>query len=232
MKGYIHSIETMGLVDGPGVRGVLFLQGCPLRCCYCHNPDAWKLDGTQTEASFLVDRLARFKAYYGRSGGGVTISGGEPLCQPAFLLDLLTHLKAENIHTCLDTAGSVQGDFRSVLKQTDLILFDVKHPDPVEYHKLTGGDIAASHRFLAQAEEVGVPMIIRHVVIPGITDSHEHLLQLQAYIEKIPNVQGVELLPYHKMGSYKYTAMGLSDPLQSVAAMDPHRCRELQNIYF
>lgn len=233
ITGYIHSIESMGLVDGPGVRGVVFLQGCPLRCSYCHNPDTWNCcGGEKIEANWLVQKLLRFRSYYERSGGGVTISGGDPLCQKEFLIEVLGRLKDEGIHTCLDTAGSVPGDWSDVLAATDLILYDVKHWQAEGYHALTGGNIAVTQDFVRQAQERQVPLWVRHVVVPGITDGAMHMERLQAYIATLSNVERVELLPYHRMGAHKYAALGIEDKLEGTAPMDKVRCAQLQDQYF
>lgn len=161
MTGYIHSMESMGLVDGPGVRAVVFLQGCPLRCRYCHNPDTQCRGGRPVEDGTLVRRLLRFRSYFDRSGGGVTFSGGEPLAQPDFLLACLRRLKAEGVHTCLDTSGAGRGIYGEILAHTDLVLYDVKHHEPAGYKAVTGGDMAATLDFVEavrrRAPHVGPP---------------------------------------------------------------------------
>ena len=230
MQGYIHSIESLGLVDGPGVRSVVFFAGCPLRCLYCHNPDSWRLEGERMEARTLVKQLLRFQSYW--KEGGVTISGGEPLLQADFLLEVLRMLKLHGIHTCLDTAGGVKGDFREILKATDLILFDVKHEDPALYQTITGGTIAVAEAFLRQAQDAGVPIWIRHVVVPGLTDSSEHLICMRDYIARIKGVQKVELLPYHKLGEHKYELLGIPNPLKETDAMSHEVCKQLEAEYF
>ena len=204
-KGHIHSWESMGLVDGPGVRTVIFLQGCSLRCRYCHNPDTWENGGETETPQEILERLRHFKDYYGEDGG-VTFSGGEPLLQRDFLIEVLALCKEEGIHTCLDTAGCGVGGYRDILKNTDLVLFDVKHFDPDAYKSLTGRDIAESLVFLDEVQQAGVPLWIRHVVVPGLTDGEEHLEALKKYILTLKNVQKVELLPYHKLGVHKYHA--------------------------
>ena len=176
MTGFLHSIESMGTVDGPGIRTVVFLQGCALRCQYCHNPDTWHAQGgQQITPEALVKKLRRFQPYYARSGGGVTFSGGEPLLQPDFLAECLRLCRAEGIHTCIDTAGVGLGDYDAILQNTDLVLYDVKHEDPAAYQALTGQPIGRTHAFVEAVRRVGVPMWVRHVVVPGVTDGERHL---------------------------------------------------------
>ncbi len=233
MTGYIHSVETMGLVDGPGVRTVVFLQGCPLRCQYCHNPDTWTPQlGTVRTVDDLVKQLVRMKPYFKSSGGGVTFSGGEPLLQADFVTACMKALKTHGIHTCLDTSGSVAGDFTDLLSQTDLILYDCKHPDKEGYHNLTGGKLSVTEDFLQQAQQAGVPLWVRHVVVPDITDGEAHMARLQTYISRLSRVEQVELLPYHTLGHSKYQNLNIPEPLADTPAMDKERCSQLQTRYF
>lgn len=233
MTGYLHSIESMGTVDGPGVRTVVFLQGCALRCRYCHNPDTWACTGgTEITPDALVQRLIRYQPYYARSGGGVTFSGGEPLLQPEFLEQALRLAQEAGIHTCIDTAGVGLGDYDAILRHTDLILYDVKHEDPAAYADLTGQPIDRTHAFVEAVRRAGVPMWVRHVVVPGLTDDAAHLTRLRAYVDTLPHVQRVELLPYHLLGANKYPALGLQAPLAGVPAMDRARCSALQEQFF
>ena len=220
--GRIHSLESMGLVDGPGIRTVVFLQGCALRCRYCHNPDTWDPGApaqTVTPAE-LVDRLLRYKPYYGATGG-VTFSGGEPLLQPEFLAECLKRCRAAGIHTCLDTAGAGLGEYGAILAHTDLILLDVKHYDPEGYRNVTGASREAFDRFLAAAQAEEIPLWVRHVVVPGLTDGEEHLEGLERYLQTIRHIRRVELLPYHTLGVHKYAALGIPYPLEGVEPMDP-----------
>lgn len=233
MTGYLHSIESMGTVDGPGIRTVVFLRGCALRCRYCHNPDTWKTGGgQQIIPEALVQKLRRYVPYYTRSGGGVTFSGGEPLLQPEFLSECLRLCKAEGIHTCIDTAGAGLGDYDGVLQNTDLVLYDVKHEAPDAYRALTGQPIDRTHAFVEAVRKAGTPMWVRHVVVPGVTDGEAHMQALTGYIRTLPNVQRVELLPYHLLGVNKYAALGLPYPLEGVPAMDRARCEQYQDTYF
>lgn len=221
--GCIHSIESMGLVDGPGVRSVVFLQGCRLRCQYCHNPDTWSLTGKgaqQISAEALVKKLSRFKPYYG-DNGGVTFSGGEPLLQKEFLLEALQMCKKTGIHTCLDTAGCGDGSYEEILRYTDLVILDIKHYTEDGYRKVTGREAEESLRFLDTVQKMNVSLWIRHVVVPGLTDGDEHLKGLRDYIKSLKNVERVELLPYHVLGVHKYKALGMNYPLEGVEPMNP-----------
>ncbi|SFR55708.1 pyruvate formate-lyase-activating protein [Anaeromicropila populeti] len=231
MLGQIHSIETMGLVDGPGIRSVVFLQGCLLRCCFCHNPDTWSLkDGKAVSPEELVKKLIRFRPYFEKSGGGVTFSGGEPLLQPGFLEEVLFRLRNEGIHTAIDTAGvgARECNYGKVLKYTDLVLFDVKHYTSEGYKRITGRDIGETTRFIEALNASQCKVWIRHVVIPDLTDSREHLVELKNYISQISNVEKVELLPYHLLGVNKYKVMDIPYPLEGVAAMNVEKTKQLQ----
>ena len=221
-KGQIHSIESMGLVDGPGIRTVVFMQGCNLRCRYCHNPDTWNLQNEKAEwlsPNELVRRLTRFQPYYGKNGG-VTFSGGEPLLQPEFLEETLPLCKQAGIHVCLDTAGCGRGQYASILKNTDLILLDIKHYTPEGYRAVTGRSPDEFLHFLDAVQQMNIPLWIRHVVVPGLTDSDEHLEGLENYLRTIRNIQRIELLPYHTLGIHKYAALGIPYPLEGIPPMD------------
>lgn len=218
--GYIHSIESMGLVDGPGIRTVVFLQGCGIRCCYCHNPDTWTHDGGEaTSPEALVKKLCRFKSYFDASGGGVTFSGGEPLQQPEFLAEALRLCKEAGLHTCIDTAGVGLGDYDAILANTDLLLYDVKHFTPEGYQQITGTTMARTLAFLDAVQKADVPLWVRHVVVPGLTDGDDHICALADYINGIRNVQKVELLGYHLLGREKYRVSNLPYALEGVPAL-------------
>lgn len=224
MKGHIHSIESMGLVDGPGIRTVVFLQGCHLRCQYCHNPDTWckqNPKAIELSSEALLQKLSRFRHYYGNNGG-VTFSGGEPLLQPQFLQEVLALCKKAGIHTCLDTAGCGFGDYENILKNTDLILMDIKHYTAEGYQKVTGHSPDAFLHFLDTVVHMHIPMWIRHVVVPGLTDSDEHFVGLEEYLRTLHNIQRIELLPYHIMGIHKYAALNIPYSLEGIPAMDSH----------
>ncbi|MFT8352827.1 pyruvate formate-lyase-activating protein [Clostridium saccharoperbutylacetonicum] len=231
--GKIHSIETMGLVDGPGIRVVVFLQGCALRCKFCHNPDTWAMNGGEEYTpEQLVKKIERFKSYFSSSGGGVTFSGGEPLRQPEFLLECLKLCKSKGINTCIDTAGYGFGDYDEILKYTDLVLFDIKHITREGYKNITLMEIDESLNFLEAMKRNNTKMWIRHVVVPGITDGVEHLKELKEYIDTIPNVEKVELLPYHLLGKNKYDTLGIKYSLEDVKAMDKDLLKKYQKEIF
>ena len=231
LTGSIHSIESMGLVDGPGIRAVVFLQGCALRCRYCHNPDTWAhAGGTQMTPQELVNQLVRFKTYYEASGGGVTFSGGEPLQQPEFLAECLRLCKEQGIHTCIDTAGVGCGDYEEILRCTDLVLYDVKHFAADGYRTVTGCEKGETDRFLAAVQRAGVPLWVRHVVVPGLTDGEDHIRALGAYIKTIPNVQKAELLGYHLLGRDKYHKMGIPYSLEDVQPLADEERERLQQL--
>ncbi len=233
-EGKILSIESMGLVDGPGIRTVIFMQGCALRCKFCHNPDSWQCGAGQSiDADELYARILRFRPYFERSGGGVTFSGGEPLLQKDFLLEMLKKLKDAGVHTCIDTAGVGTGGYEEILKYTDLVLYDVKAVDAEGYRKICGGDIAVTEEFQKALLSSGVETVIRQVVVPGINDTDEYMQKLCSYIkEKIPQAKNVELLPYHLMGSHKYKKLCLNEPLAGIPAMSKARTEEFHKKYF
>jgi pyruvate formate lyase activating enzyme len=233
MKGRVHSIETMGLVDGPGIRTVIFMQGCGLRCKFCHNPDTWATEGGEEYTpEDLVKKIERFKSYFASSGGGATFSGGEPLRQPEFLLEALKLCKSKGVNTCLDTSGYGFGDYDEILKYTDLVLFDIKHFKPKEYKNITLMEIDESLKFLEAMKRNNTKMWIRHVVVPGLTDDVEHLKELKKYIDTIPNVEKVELLPYHLLGVNKYEKLGCKYPLENVNPMDKDLTKKYQKEIF
>jgi len=232
VKGKIHSIESMGLVDGPGIRVVVFFQGCKLRCAYCHNPDTWQLSGgIEMTPEELIQKIVRFKPYFNRSGGGVTFSGGDPLLQPEFLLECLKLCKQNGVHTALDTAGFGNGDYTEILKYTDLVLLDIKQTTGQGYVTLTGRDSTDVNVFLEALRKSESRVWIRHVVVPGITDSIEHITKLAEIIrQEVPRVDKVELLPYHVLGVSKYESLGIPYKLKGVEPMDKDKNNELQTL--
>ncbi len=233
VKGRIHSIESMGLVDGPGIRVVVFMQGCALRCLYCHNPDTWTAEGKDVEEytpEELVNKIARFRSYFERSGGGITFSGGDPLRQPEFLKESLRLCKEKGIHTTLDTSGVGFGDYEEILKYTDLVLYDVKHLTADGYKEMTGLAMDETTKFLEACKKRGTKLWIRQVVVPGMTDSEEYMLKLRDFIKGLDNVEKVELLPYHLLGVNKYETLGIKYRLDGVEAMDKEKCKELYKL--
>lgn len=225
--GRIHSIESFGTVDGPGIRFVVFFQGCPMRCLYCHNPDTWgPRSGEEMTVQEILEQYEHNKTFY--RSGGITATGGEPLLQLSFLTELFEKAKACNIHTCLDTSGIVyrkerREEFESLFQVTDLVLLDIKHSDAQGHQKLTGQDQIPVLQFAKALEEAKIPMIIRHVVVPGITDQREELEQLGRLIAPFCNLKGLEVLPYHTMGEAKYKAMELSYPLEGIESLSKEK---------
>lgn len=220
MQGYLHSIESFGTVDGPGVRFVVFFAGCPMRCQYCHNPDTWNMtDGTLTDTEEILTKFERNRAFY--KTGGITATGGEPLLQIEFLTELFSGAKARGIHTCLDTSGIVYdpeneeklAQFERLFAVTDLVMLDIKHMDEEEHRKLTGHSNRNVFAFAKALEAKQIPVWIRHVVVPGITYEEAELKALGAYIGTLSNFRKLEVLPYHSMGKVKYDNLGLEYPL-------------------
>lgn len=232
--GFIHSIETAGLVDGPGIRFVVFMQGCRLRCAYCHNPDTWKCGiGQQITVEELFEKVRKYIPYFKNSGGGVTLSGGEPLLQPDFAAEFFGLCKSYGINTALDTSGFGNGDDKAydmVLKNTDLVILDIKHVNEEQHKKLTGCSRDGFLKFLEAAERNKNRLWIRHVAVPGLTDSDEHITKLAEYINTIPNVEKVELLPYHTFGVNKYRELQIPYKLDGVPPLNSTRLSELNII--
>lgn len=230
--GNIHSVESMGLVDGPGIRYVVFMQGCHIRCIYCHNPDTWSLSGGEKmTADALVKKLVRFKPYFDASGGGVTFSGGEPLLQYAFLTEALKKCKEAGIHTAIDTAGVGMGHYDELLRYTDLVLLDIKHTQEEGYKRITGFGMEAFYEFLAalkRAERVDV--WLRAVIIPTINDHTDYIRELWTLAKKIPRVKKIELLPYHTLGVNKYRALGLEYPIPEIPPMNRRHVERWQEV--
>ena len=227
--GYIHSLQSMGAVDGPGIRYCIFLQGCPLRCMYCHNPDTWfyhddplskAVEYTPEE---LVKKILRYKTYF-TNGGGVTVSGGEPLVQAEFVADLFTLLNKEGIHTCLDTSGNYPDGgadeqyerINKLLSVTDLVICDIKFTTEKEYREYTGGSLEKVKSFLQMVSEQKVPLWIRHVVVPGYTDSEEEVRKMAELAHSFLTLEKIELLPFHKLCIPKYEALNI-----------PFRCMDI-----
>lgn len=225
MDGYIHSTESFGTVDGPGVRMVVFLQGCPMRCLYCHNPDTWEISrGTRMSALDIIRQYERNQAFY--THGGLTVTGGEPLLQVDFLLELFSLAKERGIHTCIDTSGvtfqSKDSSYRMkldrLLQLTDLVLLDIKHVDPDKHRELTGHDNAGILAFAQYLNDKQIPVWIRRVIVPGITDQADELCKLGHLLAGWPNVKAIDVLPYHTMGVEKYKALGIPYPLAGIDA--------------
>ena len=217
MKGRIHSTESFGTVDGPGIRFVVFFQGCPMRCKYCHNPDTWDFSGgTERTAEDLMREYDSYKEFL--KSGGITATGGEPLAQPEFLAELFRLAKEKGVHTCLDTSAGVYNPdshekIDEVLKYTDLVMLDIKHIDNDCHRELTG---IGNRNILAFAEHIrdlGIPVWIRHVVVPNITDKYDELFALGEYLSTLTNLKALDVLPYHDMAKPKYEELGIEYPL-------------------
>lgn len=228
MLGNISSFETMGLVDGPGVRFIVFLQGCPLRCAYCHNPEMWnpKEEKIQMTPEELVKKIKRYRVYF-KDGGGVTISGGEPLLQAKFVTEVFKLCKQEGIHTCLDTSG-YGDDYDELLDYCDLIILDVKELNPDKYKNLVGKEIDKFSKFLKTCQEKNKKMWFRQVIVPEYNDTKESVLALKEFADKFSNIEKIELLPYHTMAIKKYKELGIPYRLSEVPAMDKKKCKDLE----
>lgn len=220
MTGKIHSFESFGTVDGPGVRFVVFFQGCPMRCLYCHNPDTWTADaGTEYSAEQVIEKIERNMPFY--TTGGLTATGGEPMLQLDFLLELFTLARSKGINTCLDTSGVMfdrnngerMDKIDRLLKVCDLVMLDIKHIDEDEHKKLTGHSNKNILDFARYLDEKNVQMRIRHVIVPNITDRREELLKLGQFLKPFKNIEKIETLPYHTLGKVKYDNLGLDYPL-------------------
>ncbi len=230
MIGKINSIETMGLVDGPGVRFVVFMQGCPLRCKFCHNPETWKLNGKADNYTpeEIVKKILNYKPYFKRNGG-VTFSGGEPLMQKEFLLECLKLCKQNDINTCLDTAGSIP-DCEEVLMYTDLVLLDIKGTNKENYKEMTSGNFDNTAKFIKLCEKMNKKLWLRVVIVPGINDTKEYIDELIKFIKPIKNVEKIEFLPYHTLGVHKYEELKIDYPLKDVKDMDQDKCKKLEDM--
>ena len=216
----IHSFESFGTVDGPGIRYVIFLQGCHLRCKYCHNRDTWDMNGGfYSSLDEIINKIDNYKNYI-TPNGGVTVTGGEPLLQVHFLIELFKRLKEKNIHTCIDTSGMVDitDDIKLLLSYTDLVLLDIKHIDPAKCKELVGFSNEKEINFAKYLSENGIDMWIRQVLIPGYTDDENDLKKLRNFINCLDTVKKVELLPYHDMGKYKWKKLGFNYELENVKA--------------
>jgi len=233
ITGYVHSLESFGSVDGPGVRYVIFLSGCAMRCQFCHNPDTWQMKtGTEYTADELLEKACRYRSYWG-SKGGITVSGGEPLLQIDFLLELFQKAKERGINTTLDTCGNpftreepFFSKFQELMKVTDLVMLDIKHIDDEQHKILTG---QTNKNILDMAEylsETGKPVWIRHVLVPERSDKDEYLHRLHDFIETLDNVEKVEVLPYHTLGVYKWKELGIPYQLEGI---DPPSQERVEN---
>lgn len=230
MSGRIHSLESFGTVDGPGVRYVVFLQGCPMRCAYCHNPDTWDTNGgTIMEAADIIEQYERNVGFY--KDGGITVTGGEPLLQVDFLLELFELAKQKGIHTCIDTSGIVYkpenkdliGKLDKLMALTDLVMLDIKHIDSQKHRELTAQPNEGILDFAEYLSDKGIDIWIRHVVVPTITDDDTYLYQLGYFIGGLKTLRALDVLPYHTMGEVKYQKLGVEYKLKGIPAMDKEK---------
>ncbi|MBR6308831.1 MAG: pyruvate formate lyase-activating protein [Lachnospiraceae bacterium] len=227
MQGRIHSLESFGTVDGPGVRYVVFMQGCPMRCKYCHNPDTWEVNaGTLMDADYIIEQYERNKGFY--TDGGITVTGGEPLLQIDFITELFEKAKAKGIHTCIDSSGitfnpdspEVMAKFDKLMPLTNLVMLDIKHIDDEHHLELTKQHNKNILAFAQYLSDKGVDTWIRHVVVPGITDDEEYLYKLGYFIGGLKTLRALDVLPYHDMGKVKYEKLGIDYPLKDTPPMD------------
>ncbi len=228
--GRIHSIETMAAVDGPGIRFAVFFQGCPQRCIYCHNPDTWDFaGGIEMTADEIIQKAVRYKAYFGDEGG-VTLSGGEPFGQADFALELLKKCKEENLHTAVDTCGFYLNDtVCQTLNYTDLVMLDIKHTSPDKFKEITKQDIFRTLEFLDYMKEIQKPLWIRQVILPTFTDSEEQMYSLLHMIDGA-NVEKIELLPYHTLGTSKWAELGIKYEIPEISPPSNETMNMLRNI--
>lgn len=238
MNGYVHSIETFGTVDGPGVRYVVFMQGCPMRCQFCHNPDTWTPNvGDQKSSDEIITDFEKYKAYLGPDGG-ITITGGEPLMQIDFVTEVFEKARAKGYHTCLDTSGiifnenneALMAKFDRLIKSTCLVLLDIKHIDPEQHKQLTSQPNDQILAFARYLDKNNVDVWIRHVVVPGITYNEEYLTRLGEFLGTLNNIKALDVLPYHTMGVPKYENLGIDYPLKDVEPLTTEEGRKAREI--
>ena len=229
MQASVNSIESFSTSDGPGIRTVIFLNKCLLRCKYCRNPETWNMQGMNYDTEELVAKISRYKTYYGTKGG-VTFSGGEPLLQSEFLLEAIKALKREGINIAIDTAGYTDSPYEEIIKNVDLIIYDIKDIDEDRYRSLTSGDIKKTWEFLNIARKYRKKFHIRQVIVPGTHDNEAFITDLAAYICKhfeASDIEKIEFLPYHKLGSEKYLTLGIPNAYQDLPEMDIDKCNKL-----
>ena len=233
MKGRVHSIESFGTVDGPGIRLVVFLQGCPMRCLYCHNPDTWTtLGGYDMGAEEIISEFERHRAFYTK--GGITVTGGEPLMQLDFLIELFSLAKSRGIHTCIDTSGiayssATRPRLDELMRYTDLVMLDIKHIDGEKHKLLTGCDNTPVLEFARYLEEKEISLWIRHVIVEGYTDSETDLYELGRFIGTLRNLKALDVLPYHNLGGQKYRDLGIEYKLENMPSLSKERALEARS---
>ncbi len=230
--GRVHSLESCGTVDGPGIRFVVFMQGCPLRCQFCHNPDTWDTNkGMEYTPEQLMREIVKYKSYMGFSGGGVTFTGGEPLMQQGFILEMSKLCKAEGISVALDTSGFIWNDgVKEILEYTDIVLLDIKNYNPIVYEEVTGVSLCPTLEFLDYLREKNINTWVRYVLVPGLTDNKDSIKELSSHLRNYPNVSKIELLGFHKMGEYKWKELGLEYKLSQTKEPSKELMTEVKNI--
>ena len=232
MKASLASVETFGLVDGPGIRCVFFLNGCMLRCKYCHNPEMWTKGDENLTVDEVVDRALRCKPYF-KDKGGVTFSGGEPLLHSKFIIECAKKLHEKGINVALDTAGVGLDDYDDILPYIDLVILDIKHTDPKAYQVLTGLEQDRSERFIEALKKHDKKLWIRQVVVPGLMDTEAYIDSLVNYLDRftISNIENIEFLPYHRLGREKYITLGIEYPYENMNDMNKEECSKLFNMF-
>ena len=230
MKASIDSIETFGLVDGPGIRFVIFFNGCKLRCKYCHNPEMWTKKENNYTPEELVKKIKRCQPYF-QENGGVTFSGGEPLLHSDFIIETAKLLKKENIHIALDTSGVGNGNYEELLQYIDLVLLDIKHTNPERYKEITGIEMKEVEKFIEVMNKMNKKVWIRQVIVPGIMDNEEYIDSLVEYLKHIKNIERVDFLPFHRLGREKYLSLGIPYPYEDKAEMDKEKCKQLYKLF-
>ena len=230
MKASIDSIETFGLVDGPGIRTVIFFNGCKLRCKYCHNPEMWIKKDNNYTVDEVVHKVLRSKPYF-KNNGGVTFSGGEPLLHSDFIIEVSKKLKKENINICLDTAGVGNGNYDELLKNIDIVLLDIKHTEKDTYKEITGKELNEVENFIEACNKANKRIWIRQVIIPGINDNKEYMKSLSNYLKHINNIERIDFLPFHRLGRDKYLKLNIPYPYENKKDMDKDKCNDLYNYF-
>ena len=229
--GRLHSIETFGALDGPGIRTVFFMQGCPGRCMYCHNPDTWEEEaGEQVTVGEVISRARRGRPYYGENGG-VTFSGGEPLLQADFLIEAMDALRKDGINSAIDTSGTYFDEkLEEVISHCDMVLLDVKHIDPSRFKELTGREQGTLSLLIDAVNRQGKPVWIRQVIVPGFNDDEEYIRELNKFLKRIKYIKKIELLGYHNMAEPKYDKLGIKYRLKGVKPMDSESLKKLSDL--
>ena len=230
MKASIDSIETFGLVDGPGIRTVIFFNGCKLRCKYCHNPEMWIKKDNNYTVDEVVHKVLRSKPYF-KNNGGVTFSGGEPLLHSDFIIEVSKKLKKENINICLDTAGVGNGNYDELLKNIDIVLLDIKHTEKDTYKEITGKELNEVENFIEACNKANKRIWIRQVIIPGINNNKEYMNSLSNYLKHINNIERIDFLPFHRLGREKYLKLNIPYPYENKKDMDKDKCNDLYNYF-